>query len=334
MKKLTKSEFLVKKREPLLDYATYESIFDDSIEGFELVRRGLSKSEDELSKINPYKLMASTQQRAWDASELLVTCFSGGHSIAELKQLYPTVLRYWEVYCNYLIEFLKWDVSSENAVAALALLDTDFIYANQLISFGILLGLGKELPRVSEIIDLNNFTKDGLLERLLVPYLSRPTPMPIDCTRHLPYFKSLKIFDAEPQERPLLMSEYLQDWYGASRREPYYDSHKKNDSFTGYWSWEAAAITYLLDIDDSSYRGIKFYPGDLVEFARNIHAPRGVEGNSGEEELRTKSGQACPKSGTWETLDIPLQQRKFAAGEIMQAQNASYGITVWRYLGE
>lgn len=334
MKKFTKSEFLSKKRETLLDYATYESMFDDRLEGFEAVRKGLSKSEEQLSKINPYKLMASTQQRAWDSLEFLLNGFSGGHSVDELKDLYPTVLQYWEIYHHYLINFLKWDTSCENPLATLALSDTDFIYANQLVSFGILLGWGGELRRVREIIDLNNPTQDGMLERLLAPYVAGPASLPADCTRHLPYFKTLKIFDAAPQDRSALMSEYLEEWYRASRREPYYDSHKREDDFTGYWSWEAAAITYLLNIDDSLYRNAKFYPVDLVDFARNMQAPRSVQMNSGTPELRAKSGQDCPKSGTWETLDIPLQRRKFAAGDIMQAENASYGITVWRYVGD
>ncbi|AYM75842.1 DUF1911 domain-containing protein [Janthinobacterium agaricidamnosum] len=61
---------------------------------------------------------------------------------------------------------------------------------------------------------------------------------------------------------------YLQQWYAASRREPYYDSHRRDTSFWGYWSWEAAAITCVLDIDDSGYRGAPFYPADLVAFCR------------------------------------------------------------------
>ncbi|UQV44676.1 DUF1911 domain-containing protein [Janthinobacterium lividum] len=45
-------------------------------------------------------------------------------------------------------------------------------------------------------------------------------------------------------------------------------SLERDISFSGYWSWEAAAITCLLDIDDSSYRNAKFYPADLVAFHR------------------------------------------------------------------
>ncbi|MQA38130.1 DUF1911 domain-containing protein [Rugamonas sp. FT29W] len=173
-----------------------------------------------------------------------------------------------------------------------------------------------------------------MLERLLAPYLDNRGELPDDCPRHLPYFKTLKIFSAPSEARAQLMKEYLGDWYHASKREPYYDSHKRGDQFKGYWAWEAAAITYLLDIDDSSYRDAEFYPADLVAFARSIDAPRSSGAKPEDQELRMKSGQTCPKSGTWETLDIPLQQRKFAVGEIMQAEDASYGITVWRYMGD
>ena len=44
--------------------------------------------------------------------------------------------------------------------------------------------------------------------------------------------------------------------------------------------------------------------------------------------------EACPKAGVWETLEIPLQQRTFAIAEIMHAENTSYGITIWRYIGD
>jgi hypothetical protein len=44
--------------------------------------------------------------------------------------------------------------------------------------------------------------------------------------------------------------------------------------------------------------------------------------------------EAYPKAGVWEMLDILLQQRTFAIGEIMQAENTSYGITIWRNIGE
>ncbi|GGY92396.1 hypothetical protein GCM10007388_27180 [Pseudoduganella plicata] len=52
-----------------------------------------------------------------------------------------------------------------------------------------------------------------------------------------------------------------------------------------------------------------------------------------EQELREKSGQFCPAGGLWESLDIPPQRRNFEKGYVMQAADAAYGVTVWRYLG-
>ncbi|MEL4445451.1 PoNe immunity protein domain-containing protein, partial [Acinetobacter baumannii] len=69
-------------------------------------------------------------------------------------------------------------------------------------------------------------------------------------------------FTADEVDRPALMSAYMDEWYGASKREPYHDRHKSSQ-FPGYWSLEAAAITVILRIDDSSYRDKPYYPKDL-----------------------------------------------------------------------
>lgn len=334
MNKFTSAEFALKKRESLLDYKIYEYNFDEMVEGFAIVRESLSLSISDDLSVSLYDSAAQLEQRAWDSLVFLTNCYSGGHLIEDLAKLYPSILGYWEIFVNEWIVFQESDQSSSGTVAALPLLDTHFIFANQLVCFAILFGWGNLLKKIPKIIDFNNPRKDGMLERLLAPYIDGRGQLPDDCTRHLPYFKTLKIFSAVPEARAQLMSEYLDEWYHASRRESYYDSHKRGDQFKGYWAWEAAAITYLLDIDDSTYRDAKFYPADLVTFAYSIGAPRNSQLGFEDKELRAKSGEACPKTGTWQTLDIPLQQRWFTVGEILQAENANYGITIWRYIGD
>lgn len=76
--------------------------------------------------------------------------------------------------------------------------------------------------------------------------------------RQLPYCKTLAIADASPADRPERMREYLDHWYEANRCEPYYDSHARGNQFLGEWSWEAAAITVGLRIDDAPYRDHAF----------------------------------------------------------------------------
>jgi hypothetical protein len=333
MQQFSLIDFSQKKREALLDYNIYKFNFEDRTDGFNIVRQSLSKPESQLST-DPYRRMVPVKQRARDVIDHLVNCYSAGHLVSDIREVYPTAIEYWIAYLGRFKEFLYSEKNSNKDLAALALQGPEFEVANQLICLGILLGWGGMLEDVASVIDVNNVKKDAMLEKLLAPYVKNRNVLETECTRHLPYFKTLKIFEAIPSERSNMMKEYLDDWYQASRREGYFNSHKRGDEFKGYWSWEAAAITYLLDIDDRSYRDAKFYPVDLVDFARDIRAPRLVEANANDQELREKSGQACPKSGIWETLDIPLQRRTFAAGEVLQAEDSSYGTTVWRYIGD
>ena len=332
MKKFTRSKFSIKKRERLLNYEVYEYNFDEMMEGFKIVRESRSSPLSPEQSISFYDDAAQLQQRAWDSLAFLTNCYSGGHSVEELAEIYPAIVEYWESYAYEWRIFQESDQSTAGTVAAIPLLDTSFVYANQLICFAILLGCGDLLNRILPIIDFNNPRRDGMLERLVAPYSENRNERPDDCVRHLPYFKTLNIFNAPLETRPQLMKEYLDGWYQASKREPYFDSHKRGDGFGGYWAWEAAAITFILEIDDVSYRDAQFYPIDLVDFGRKINATLQLKLRSSNFDDRVKSGDVCPQSGIWQALDLPLQTRSFIQGEIMQAENVSYGMTIWRYL--
>ncbi len=173
----------------------------------------------------------------------------------------------------------------------------DYWYiALRLICFGLLTGYADQMDRIMPIIDYVEATpegqeKDGLIERLVAPFVAdRGTP-PDEARRHLPYRKLIKVFNASPEKRPALMLQYLEDWYEASRREPYYDQHPQPDirsgvSYYGYWSWEAAAVTVISRIDDSSYRDKPYYPKDLVDYARIQYTSLDQQGNTMIKELR------------------------------------------------
>ena len=51
-------------------------------------------------------------------------------------------------------------------------------------------------------------------------------------------------------------------------------------------------------------------------------------------ELRAKAGDPCPQEGKWESLDIPSYTRRYEKGEMVADLGSSYGLTVWRYLGD
>jgi len=334
MKKLERSSFTALKRERLLNYENYVFNFDVSaLETFSIVHQGLTQPADLLANVPPSAFMESTQERAWQALHHLMNCYSAGHDILELRSFYISALEYWEEYARYSALFDQSDEGSDNSSGHIPLADTTYICALHLICFGILLGWEKQLYRIVPILDYRN-PRDGLLDRLLMMYGEDRGEPSAECVRHLPYFKTLKIFSATTEQKPGLVAEYLQDWYLASRREEYYDSHKRGNAFKGYWSLEAAAITIALDIDDSIYRSAEFYPCDLVDFARNAkrdYAPVGapqVEGN----ELRTKANDPCPKSGLWQSLDVPPKTKRYEIEQPMADLGSAYGLTVWKFV--
>jgi hypothetical protein len=323
-------EFAIKRREKLLSHMQYSSNFKLSEYAFEVVTRTLAAPHRDATAHN---LVESSSQRAFFASTHLANCYSGGHAINDLRSFFPSALRYWEEYAHYQKLFHATDEYSGDDVAHVALVGSKFYRANGLLCFAILLGFSNLVPRIFPLIDYNNPEKDGMLERmieLIAP--GRGTP-PDKCTRHLPYFKTLKIFKSASEKRPELMAAYLEDWYHASRREPYHDSEKQS-FFTGYWSYEAAAITFLLEIDDSSYSSAPFYPKELVDFARMTRAnyePEGTEPIKNNE-LRVRAGELCPTAGKWLSLDSHAQIKRYNKGETMVDLGSPYGFTVWQYI--
>ncbi|MDN2702182.1 DUF1911 domain-containing protein [Janthinobacterium sp. SUN100] len=331
---LSSDDFSKKKRENLLAYDIYEENFVGTITCLEKLRKAFRQPEEKLRKIPLYNFMVATQEQAWNVVNNIANMYSAGHSVNEIRSLYPEALECWELYAKYNEEY---DNSQKNendrGFPHFALPGKEYNKVNRMLCFAILLGWDGLVARLIRIIDFNNHEKDGMIERILSYYSEDRSVSLNDCVRHLPYFKTLKIFSASEKDRPALMAEYLEDWYHASRREPYYDAHTRDISFWGYWSWEAAAITFLLDIDDSSYASAQFYPKDLVDFARQArkdYAPEGTDPMA-PDELRAKAGDPCPKAGLWQSLDVVPALRRYQQHEEMDNLGSLYGLTVWRF---
>ena len=333
-KLLNLKQFQKNRRDLLLDYKIYEENFNECVDTFEVVTRGRANPHPDSKPVNA---MTSTEQRAWDAVDHLTTCYSAGHTVDELGNFYMIALHYWEEYAKYHETYHdSVETEAERGFPHFGLPEAgDFYRTNRMVCFAILLGHGQLLPRLVSVIDYNNHQLDGMLERLFAFYVDGRSTPPDECTRHLPYFKTLKIFNAAPKDRPELMAEYLEDWYEASRREYYHDSHERRTSFLGYWSWEAAAITFLLNIDDASYKDAQFYPKDLVEFARNLNAKGPQPAGStplAKERQRCEGGQPCPETGLWFTPAKTDSQQIFRQGDKMPIYNTDYGATIWYWV--
>lgn len=328
-------------RDKLLSENMYHMNFDEFINGLYAVTDGFSNYKNE-KKFGGY--IASGRRRIIDVLDLMSLHYSAGGDIEFLKELYPYLLHWVEEYAETSHLYNLSPDADGRFVWHISLGTEDYWYiALRLICFGLLTGYADQMVRIMPLIDYVEATpegqeKDGLIERLVTPFVvDRGTP-PDEARRHLPYRKLIKVFKAASEQRPALILQYLESWYEASRREPYYNQHPQTDIdegylYYGYWSWEAAAVTWLLDIDDTVYREHQFYPKDLVDFARS-------QSNSTVEEkelerLKVKGGEACIKTGYWQTPAQPDSRRYFKQGEIIPTfAELDWGEVYWYWDGE
>ena len=182
------------------------------------------------------------------------------------------------------LDFHKSGESDGHLVPHLELVTSEYWEALQLVCFSILFAQPEHLPTIMDILAYENDEQDALLDKLVSPWLPDREISNI-YLRQLPYRKLDKVFAAKEEDRPKLMSQYLDEWYGVSKREPYHDRHKSS-FFPGYWSLEAATVTVILRIDDSSYRDKPYYPKDLVDYARSQYTSLDQQGNTMIKELR------------------------------------------------
>ena len=333
---VTEKRFLSQRRSVLFGYPIYEALFEDAIETFHVVSASLSDPE-RVALLSSERPMMAARVRATDSVNFLHVQYAAGQSVAELVSYLEPVISHWEHYAVFHERYHSNDAGGR-LLAHMTLGDDDYWHAIRLTSWSILLGRSSELPRLCRLWDYANQPLDGLLERMVAPFVPGRSNPPDECTRHLPYFKLLKVFSAAPEDRPVLMAQYMDDWYEASRREPYYRSHTKgrDHNFLGYWSFEAAAVSVLLDIDDSSYRDHEFYPKDMADFGRaHRQDPVADAGDaSGGIRLRCEAGQPCPREGEWETPAQANSRRNFKQGEVMPSVGGDYGQTIWQWVGE
>lgn len=319
----------------------YHENFDELLNGLYTVVDGFSNYKND-SKFGGY--IASGRRRIIDALDLISLQYSAGGDINFIKELYPYLLHWTDEYAETSHLYNLSPDADGRFVWHIALNTEDYWYiALRLISFGLLTGYANQMGRVMPIIDYTEAVpegqdKDGLIERLVAPFISDRGVPPTEAMRHLPYRKLIKVFDAEEGIRPELMLQYLEDWYDASRREPYHDQHPQPDirsgiSYYGYWSWEAAAVTWLLNIDDTIYREHQFYPKDLVDFAR-----KQAENPTAEiiiERIKVKGGEKCSKTGYWTTPAQPDTRPYFTQGEILPTlSETDWGEVYWSFDGE
>lgn len=330
LKLISKETWAFQKRESYQKYKDYEMVATSAIEGIPISLETINNPK-QLPLDSVYtKLMMASNLLGKEGLELIIYSYSAGLPVKELSDYFPNVIEYWQLYAKHHINFHKSSECDGHLVPHLELTTDEYWEALQLVCFSILFAQPEHLSTIMDILAYENDEQDALLDKLTSPWLPDRDISNI-YLRQLPYRKLDKVFAAKEEDRPKLMSQYMDEWYGASKREPYHDRHKSS-FFPGYWSLEAAAVTVILRIDDSSYRDKPYYPKDLVDYARSQYTLLDSQGNLEDKSnrLRCVAGEICPQSGEWYSPANNMEKRDFTQGEVMpEIPHNAWGETIW-----
>ena len=117
---------------------------------------------------------------------------------------------------------------------------------------------------------------DSLITMKIPDYPITEEETPSELSFRNPLYKA--IHAEKPKDTLKFLDEYLRFWYDGLRETgyEYIDSHLNQQgdsrdccSFVGYWCFEAAAVAYLKNIDDSTLHRFIYYPKDMVAYARS-----------------------------------------------------------------
>ena len=258
---------------------------------------------------------------------LIVGRYSAGDSLSDIATDFPAVLQAVEdsvlPHAKYKTEPLHLDE-----------LDA-YAYGMWLLSLAKLLRLDHLVPRVAALFDVDrkdNRGQDALYETLLAK-LGLPSTPATRCYQQLKAHPLLlDATQADSGKRAKLVAQFLDKWYPAMKGCYWHGIHTKvPQGFFGYWAFEAGLVTYLWDIDDTSYRDMPFYPKDLVAYARSQQATAPLGPATHDTPRSTPSGQPCPRTGFWLTPAQIGSRRFFKTGELMPSVGSDYGTTIWQW---
>jgi Domain of unknown function (DUF1911)/Domain of unknown function (DUF1910) len=275
------------------------------------------------------------QSFAWaaasDSLELLILRYTSGAAIEELASELPAVIGGFDAY-------VPLDNPPPNVAHTFTITQQEaYVYVMWLLCLCRMLGHGDLLRTVLGWLDREtefNRGRDGLFESVVERLVGTKTPVERvllfpDVYRQLA--KATVTDDAA--ERASLVKGFLDNWYKNMKPCYWYGTHsdKEGSSYFGYWSFEAALVTFLWDVDDSSYRDHLVYPKDLVAFARErFPYQRPVSGGMVRQD-RCLEGQPCPREGFWFAPARVGSRRRFGAGEPMPSLGGDYGVTIWQW---
>lgn len=215
-----------------------------------------------LEELNPIGRVGVSCGVVEDTLTLLELRYSRGDAIADMQNDVQQLLTYRRLQAEHADALPEKDQSKR--IKWERLTQDRYELFLQWLAFAV--GAGMSSVYIQETLKfMDNQGLDILFDRICVQLGDTDRPVSDKLLYKKHYAPLLKVLDAEPSERPALMKAFLDGWYKNRKDRPGYDAHTRdNDGYYGYWCYEAALVTRLFDIDDSSFRDHPHYPAALV----------------------------------------------------------------------
>lgn len=147
-----------------------------------------------------------------------------------------------------------------------------FLDFSRMLSLGILLAIPqKHLLKLVKFID-GDEVKDFLFE-----FLIRYSIPQREIIQHESYSEFFHVNERYGVLKEIInetdkviaqkkLKHFLETkWYQSFKDTPLYNQHNNpHNIYVGYWCFQAAAITKIMKLDDSSYRDNQYYPKDIL----------------------------------------------------------------------
>ena len=178
---------------------------------------------------------------------LLKALYSAGNSLENVKKIYLDFLDDMEYFFN------------ENS---------SILYMYDVLSLAVLFNIDKKTVNKLFII-LEKVNREDGITNLYKKYFEKNIKIEnVKSSYGSPYDDLLKIMTKDIKNKKNELLNYLRNlWYRGHSQAFWYNSHKdKQNSYVGYWSFEAGVIAKILGIDDSDLKDEPYYPYDLVHY--------------------------------------------------------------------
>ena len=308
------STFEQSQRDPFITESGSKQLFDD----YEICINSKTRHE---KMLNVNHDTDHRFQLSWGFAsnrlELLMLQYSVGASVESMlesaKLTFAEFERHYTMFPDEELKLKLWEANG-------------YRYVMWLTGLAYLLGLKEYLPKIAQWISSNPDDGNDPLISLLFNRLGvegLPTASELLHPKGYTPLYELLTQTQDKTKQQTLMQTYIRGFYKNIMNQTVWKGWDKEGwIYFGFWSFEAGMITHLLNLDDSGYRDMTFYPKDLVDYAR-AQQPASSPATNRYTGRTLRVGETCTSTGWYEALLLNNRREHFTAGQVIEGQAIS-----------